>query len=38
MYGALMHPELSRAGGRVEYLSYYQVESGTIELVEVAWE
>lgn len=38
MYGALMHPELTRDGGRTEYLSYYQVESGTIELVEVAWE
>lgn len=38
MYGALMHPELSRSGGRVEYLSYYQIESGTIELVEVVWE
>lgn len=38
MYGALMHPELSRDGGRTEYLSYYQVESETIELVEVVWE
>lgn len=38
MYGALMHPELSRDGGRVEYLTYYQEQAGTIELVEVVWE
>lgn len=37
-YGALFHPELSREGGRVEYLTYYLQESGTIELVEVTWE
>ena len=37
LYGALMHPEYSRDGGRVEYLTYYQVDDGTIDLVEVVW-
>jgi hypothetical protein len=37
-YGGLMHPELSRDGGKIEYLTYYLHETGTIELVEVAWE
>lgn len=37
-YGGLMHPELSREGGRVEYLTYYLEQTGTIELVEITWE
>ncbi len=37
-YGGLMHPELARDGGRVEYLTYYLEQTGTIELVEVSWE
>jgi hypothetical protein len=37
-YGGVMHPELAREGGRVEYLTYYLVETGAIELVEVEWE
>lgn len=36
-YGALFHPELSRERGRVEYLTYFLHETGTIELVEVTW-
>ena len=36
-YGGLMHPELSRDGGRVEYLTYYLEPTGTIELVEITW-
>ena len=36
-YGGLMHPELSRDEGRVEYLTYYLEQTGTIELVEITW-
>jgi hypothetical protein len=38
VYGALFHPELQQDGGAVDYLTYYLGDTGTIQLVEIAWQ
>lgn len=37
IYGGLLHPELGRADGSIDFLTYYLDTSGTIQLVEVEW-
>ncbi|WAS92560.1 DUF4185 domain-containing protein [Nannocystis punicea] len=35
---AMLHPELARDGGAVDYLTYFEGSRGALQLVEIHWE
>lgn len=38
VHNAMLHPELSREGGTIDYLTYMDSASGHLQLAEIVWE